>query len=788
MQPRILFTLLSVFILWLPSSLSWSNSSIVLPQDSFSYSISPYVAIYEDKTRQLSIKDIISLKYQLFFTPYHADSLKLGISDSNFWFRFSVTNPYDQDIEALFTLSDSDFDTVKVYQIISAPNHSRQYLKLDQTDRHRAIKGGMLQFNTVRITAAANSSQTYLLQLHSSGLITAHVALMSLDKFVTQEQAFFLPYGMTLGIYLLAALCFLYVLVVYRLRIAFYSLLLCMIIATYAAANLGILRLFFNVDGLQSDKLTEFSLGMIYLFYILAATSLTWRGRYKHSINRWLYATALLALPSTLVITLWFPQIAMPCIVLLLVIHCYAMGLLLHFARSTTPISQTWLLLGYYGVATGALLMLLTGYNFLAFYTLSVWGEMFIPLIVIASLMVATLYQLPTYRLSQEPKPLDGLEGSILIQAGQEMMTPINSLVGISELLNDTPLSSKQRELVIAANQASLELLHSAQQITDLGHLQEGQFELQKELLPAAFLFNKIIEVLHPEAHRKQVELVLNIQDLPEMLEFDYKRLYTALFNILKQAIIHSDHGEIIIKVLPYGSELIEGIRIQIQITNIMVRPEVLRASFSVMHQQGYHQRLSRHRWHFNVTRLLLKKLHATLEVESMTDRGASIGLALPLDKPIPYQEPTQPKHLELLINRSALIVDDSTSLRSMLENQFKRWGLKVQGSYSPKEALARLRTQSNLKEDFDFVIIDHDLPLLDALQLATRIQQDAEIIHKPMMLMLCNHNIASLKEAAEHAGFQQILAKPINTEHLLQALLKLAQTNKRIDNDDSNP
>lgn len=774
MQPRNILTALSVLILWLTCSFAWANSSIILPQGSFDYAISPYISIYEDTSRELTIGDIVSLKYQLFFSPVHSDSLKLGVSDSNFWFRFTVTNPYEESIEAIFTLSDSDFDLVNIYQIES---NTSQYQEITQQAPERAISGGMKQFFTLRMELPANSSQTYILQLHSIGLLTTHVGLMSMDHFIANEQLFFLFYGLAIGLFIMAAWGFFYVWSTFHMRIAFFSMLLCAIAVIYMAANLGALRLFVGVSGFNADKIAEFSLGLVYLLHILTASSLEWRGRYKQHLRLAIYTLALSALPASVLIVVFFSEAAMPLIAQLLVFSSFITAIVLTFAKSTTPISQLFLMIGYWFSAIAVLILVLTSYNLLAFSQFSAWGEMIIPLGILLSLIKATVYQLPSYRIAQRSKPLDGLEGSILTQVGHDILTPVNSLIGTNELILDTPLSAKQRELIETAEHATLEILHHAQQITDLGCLQEHQFQLNIEAVATYQFFNKIITALYPEANRKHIELILNIQDLPETIHIDYKRLYTAVYNIVSMAITHSDHGDISLKVYPYGNGKIEGIRLQLQISNIMVRPEILRSSFSILQKKDQLQPLSRSQWQLSLTRLLLSKMRASLDVESMTARGASISLVIPLTKPVSYQPVKQSKQFDLINNRSILIVDDSTSLRSMLENQTKHWGMKVQGTYSSKEALAHLRNQSNLGTPFDFILVDHERPFLDALQLSERIRQDDNISQKPLFLMLHSQDTAAIQNEAMLAGIDLVLTKPANTEHLLQALLELASS-----------
>lgn len=768
-------TWLSFCLLALLSTSALANSSIFLPKGSFDYTISPYISIYEDEHRELTIDDIVSLKYQLFFSPNHAQSLKLGISNSNFWFRFSITNPYEKPIESIFTLSDSDFDLVNIYQLDSQGG----YQEITADDSRRSIRGGMMQFFTLQITAPPESTTTYLIQLHSLGLLTTHIALMSQDHFLKNEQHFFTVQGVVVGFFLMSCWGFLYTWRRFHLAISAYGMALSSIAIVYILANLGFLRIFTGIGGFAADKLAELSLATLYLLHIAAANSLTWRGPHKKFIRSSIYAIAFSALPLAAFIVIFFSQAAMPTIALLLVTSSLITALITSFCKSTTPSSQRWLQFSYYIMAVSVFILILTSYNLLAFDRFSAWGELIIPTALVISMVGATVYQLPSYKIAQQPKLLDGLDGDILAQLGQELLTPVNSIAGINNLLVDTPLSPQQRDLSLTLQQASTELLHIVQQVSDLGLLQNNQLELQPTSCNLVELTSGILHELQGISIHKQIEVILDIDsDIPSQLALDPIRLHSVLFNILQQAITYSGHGVLKVKLSRYNNKDSSGVRIQLHLPNITVRPEALRNSFKIMqHQVKQLARPLKHQWHLYLTRTLLKKFDAALEVESMTASGASINLTLPFTEEVTIATSNQdkPLYLDRLNGRSALIVDDSSSLRSMLVTQIKRWGVKSSSTYNAKETLAMLRTQSNLGTPYDFIIIDHDAPILDGMDLAERIQTDENIIHKPKILLLSNLSILSIKEDAQAAGVALLLSKPVNTEHLLQALLELA-------------
>lgn len=768
MRTQSALTWLSIIVLWLLHSYVLANSPVILPKDSFDYSISPYISIYEDEDRQLNIDDIISTKHQSFFSPSHAQSLRLGVSNSNFWFRFSVSNPYDEPIESIFTISDSDFDLINFYQITS----DGRYQEIPSDHASRSITGGMMQFFTLQIKSPPKTTTTYLIQLHSIGLLTTHVSLMTLDHFIKNEQHYFLVLGCAFGLLAMAVFGFFHVWRRFNLPIARFGVLYCLVTICYMAANLGVLRIFAGFSHFNADKLAEFCLAMLYLLHIATASSLSWRGIYKKHIRIALRLIALQAVPSAILIIAFFSEAAMPFIALMLVLSTSLTTLIVGFATSTTPTSQRWLLVGYLYSAIGVSVLLLTTYNLLAFNTFSAWGEISIPLGIGFSIILATFYQIPSYKAAQNPRPLDGLEGEILAQVGQEMLTPINSLVGGNHLLSDTPLSMQQRELNQNIQQSATELEYLIQQLSNLGLLQENQLTLAEEPIVFEALLHRVLKDLHGLISNKQLEVFLDIDsELAGTFNADPNRLRIVLFNLLKLVIIHSEHGELTINARGYREGELAGVRLHMQIRNLADRPEIIRHNFSILqYQYPLQSPPAKHLWHLILVRFLLKKLAATLEVESMTTNGASITLSIPLSRCEQTENTHQPQ-LAHLSGKQVLVVDDNSSLRAMLETQLKRWGMKTNSTHNDKEALALMRIQSNLGEPYHYLVIGHDAPILDGLKLAERIRNDINIGLKPNIILLNHLNNVDIKNDAAELEIQAVLTKPINTEQLLQAL-----------------
>jgi two-component system, sensor histidine kinase RetS len=158
--------------------------------------------------------------------------------------------------------------------------------------------------------------------------------------------------------------------------------------------------------------------------------------------------------------------------------------------------------------------------------------------------------------------------------------------------------------------------------------------------------------------------------------------------------------------------------------------------------------------------------------------KGSSLWLTLPLD----------PEHLEHqtsdldspLKGARVLVVDDNDTCRKVLVQQCTAWGLNVNAAASGKEALALLRTKAHLRDYFDIVLLDQNMPGMTGMQLAAKIKEDPSLNHDILLVMLTGISNAPSKIIARNCGIKRILAKPVAGYTLKTTLAdELTQRNK---------
>jgi len=108
------------------------------------------------------------------------------------------------------------------------------------------------------------------------------------------------------------------------------------------------------------------------------------------------------------------------------------------------------------------------------------------------------------------------------------------------------------------------------------------------------------------------------------------------------------------------------------------------------------------------------------------------------------------------------LVVDDNDTCRKVLVQQCSAWGMNVSAVPSGKEALALLRTKAHLRDYFDAVLLDQNMPGMTGMQLAAKIKEDPSLNHDILVVMLTGISNAPSKVIARNAGVKRILAKPV--------------------------
>jgi CheY-like chemotaxis protein/signal transduction histidine kinase len=370
-------------------------------------------------------------------------------------------------------------------------------------------------------------------------------------------------------------------------------------------------------------------------------------------------------------------------------------------------------------------------------------------------------------------------KAEFLAKLSHEIRTPMNGVLGMTELLLGTPLSVKQRDYVQTIHSAGNELLGLINEILDISRIESGQIELDDVQFDLNALIEDCLNIYRAKAEQQNVELISFTQpQVPRVISGDPTRLRQTLLSLLENALRKTSQGEILLALTLDPRTDAPRLRISVQDSG---EPMALAEREALMRTELHSKDLlagDRLGGHLGlvIARQLVMLMRGEFGIgqapgpaagpplarsgTARREQGSTFWLTLPLE-PMRLEQPSVDLDSPLSGAR-VLVVDDNETCRKVLVQQCTAWGLSVSAASSGKEALAVLRTKAHLRDYFDVVLLDQNMPGMTGMQLAARIKEDPSLNHDILLIMLTGISNAPSKVIARNAGVKRILAKPV--------------------------
>ncbi|UOE94454.1 ATP-binding protein [Alkalihalobacillus sp. LMS39] len=394
-----------------------------------------------------------------------------------------------------------------------------------------------------------------------------------------------------------------------------------------------------------------------------------------------------------------------------------------------------------------------------------------------------------TVTLSQKLQRALQSKDDFLVNTSHELRNPLHGIINIAQSLLEKELTSNRTDKEFKSN---LELLIRVGQrmsiltndLIEVNNINENRITIEKQPVNLHAIFTGVIDIVKFMVDGKEITFKIKISpSFPSVLA-DENRLIQISFNLIHNAIKHTEVGAITI----FAEEIDGKAYIHITDPGTGMDKETQKRIFD-RYEQGNNPMSSNSGGiglGLNITKHLVELHGGSISVQSELGKGSTFSFSLPLsnksaqqDSPkmltsYEYETPFFPKKKGDFIDQGKiLLVDDDPVnvkvLENLLDSTYSTFGV-----FSGEDALLQLR-----KENWDLVITDVMMPSMSGYKLTQEIRKTHLITELPVLIITAKNSTADI-QTAFLSGANDYITKPVHAEELrarISALIRLKKT-----------
>ncbi|MCF7816646.1 MAG: transporter substrate-binding domain-containing protein [Kiritimatiellales bacterium] len=366
-------------------------------------------------------------------------------------------------------------------------------------------------------------------------------------------------------------------------------------------------------------------------------------------------------------------------------------------------------------------------------------------------------------------------KSEFLANMSHEIRTPLNGIVGMAQLLADTPLSSEQKNCADTILQSTAGLLTIINHVLDISKIEAGQMDLRKSPVDLRGMCGNIRDLFAPQIEEKNVVLTCACADnVPLYVTGDEGLIRQVLVNLVGNAIKFTHKGSVTLNIESHTKTNGESeLYFQVIDTGIGISKDQQATVFEKFTQaDGSAKRMyGGTGLGLAISKKLIELMGGKIGVISSTGRGSTFffNLALPpADQPAKPEALEKPEATQVREGVKILLVEDNKVNQKVAMAILRKAGCHVDGVENGQDAIQQIS-----RAKYDLVLMDCQMPIMDGFEATARIRAMSGAVAKIPIIAITAHAMRDDRQKCLDGGMDDYISKPVSRQALVSLINK---------------